>query len=83
MNIPIFVYAYFNLLGEITPRHVQLEDEKTHELSLYKVDVEYSKEEIHVGIATILFCCFIERNGCLERIKIRFHKATTQWVLVK
>ena len=81
-NMPIFVDAVFNLRGEIRPRYVCLQDEGTHQLSSYKVEVEYSKEESGFGMSTVLFGCFIERNGCQERIKIRFHRHTTQWVLI-
>jgi hypothetical protein len=78
MNTPIAVKAAFSVTGEIKPLYVQLEDKA------YKIhEIEYSKEEIYVGIATILFCCYIERNGQPERIKIRFHRNTTQWVLIK
>ncbi len=77
MNNPIAVNAYFNSNGEVLPRYLQLED------IIYKIhEVEYKKEEIYAGIPTILFCCYIERNGNPERIKIRFHRTTTQWVLI-
>ena len=81
-NVPISVDAFFNLRGEIRPRYVCLQDEETHQLSTYKIEVEYAKEENYSGISTVLFGCFIERNGCQERIKIRFHRHTTQWVVI-
>lgn len=78
MNIPISVSAVFNTMGEIAPRYVQMEDETTHTLTTYKVLVEYVTQELCVGIGTILFSCFIDRNGRQDRIKIRFNKASTK-----
>jgi hypothetical protein len=83
MNTPISAIAAFSVLGEVKPRYVQLEDESTHKLVNYKVEVEYYRDEIYVGIPTILFGCCIERNGQPERIKLRFHRNTTQWILIK
>ncbi|MDF2510479.1 MAG: hypothetical protein K0S04_345 [Herbinix sp.] len=58
MNTPIHVRAAFSVAGEIRPQYVQLDG------TAYKIhEIEYSKEEIYVGISTVLFCCYIERNG--------------------
>ncbi len=78
MNVPIAVKAAFSASGQIIPIYVQLENEA------YKIhEIEYTKEEIFAGISTVRFCCYIERNGELERLMIRFHRSTTQWVLLK
>ncbi len=81
-NIPIDVDAVFNTQGKIKPRLVQLQDPETKELITYTLRVEYSKPENYAGIPTILFGCYIERNGFQELIKIRYHKLTTQWVQI-
>lgn len=78
MNIPIAVKAAFSASGEIIPIYVQIE------IEAYKIqEIEYTKEEIFAGISTVRFCCYIERGGKLERIMIRFHRSTTQWVLIR
>ncbi len=82
-NIPIDVDAIFNTKGDVKPRLVWLEDENTKELYFYTLHVKYVKQEKYAGIPTILFGCYIERNGCQELIEIRYHKLTTQWVQVE
>lgn len=82
-NVPVDINAVFNVKGELRPRYVRLQDEDTKELYTYKIDVEYVKDENYAGIPSILFGCFIDRNGIQERIKIRYHKLTTQWVQIK
>lgn len=82
MNEPIVVDAIFDTQGKITPQSAKLQDKQTKELFSYNLSIEYSKLENFAGIPTVLFGCFIERNGCRELIKIKYHKLTTQWVLV-
>ena len=77
MNVPIATFADFKATGEIVPRYVRLDGVD------YKIqEIEYSKEEIYAGISTVRFCCYVERVGKLERIMIRFHRNTTQWVQI-
>lgn len=83
MNMPVDVIATFNTCGKIKPNYVRLED-NDHMLHTYKiVDIEYDKEEKYAGTSTLLYCCNIQVNNCLQQIKIKYHIATHQWVLVQ
>ncbi len=81
LHMPVDVIATFNVLGDIKPNFIRLEDEK-HVLQTYKIEnILYSKEEKYAGVAVMLFCCNIRSGDSLQMINIKYHIKTHQWVL--
>lgn len=81
-NMPVDVIATFNVQGKIKPNYIRLEDED-HALQTYKIEeILFSREEKYSGIPVLLFCCNIKRGECLQKINIKYHIKTHQWVLV-
>jgi hypothetical protein len=80
--MPVDVIATFNVLGEIKPNYIRLEDEG-HILQTYKIEsIIFCKEEKYAGISVLLFCCNIMRGDCMQMINIKYHIKTHQWVFV-
>lgn len=82
-HMPVDVNATFNVQGKIKPLYIRLED-KEHVLHTYKIaDILYSKEEHYAGVEAMVFCCNIQREECMQMIKIKYHVKTHQWVFIQ
>ena len=81
--MPVDVIATFNVQGKIKPNYIRLEDEN-RTLQTYKIEsILFSKEEKYAGVPVLVFCCNIAQGSCLQRINIKYHIKTHQWVLAK
>lgn len=82
MHMPVDVIATFNVQGKVKPNYIRLEDEN-HVLQTFKIEsTEFCREEKFAGIPVLIFRCNILRGDCMQRINIKYHVKTHQWVLV-
>lgn len=80
--LPIDVNATFNVLGEIKPIYVRLEDDQ-HKLHTYKIQgIEYQKEDKRAGNISLIFVCNIEVEGIKKHLELAYNIASHKWVLL-
>lgn len=80
--LPVDVNATFNVLGDIKPIYIRLEDEE-HVLHTYKIQgVEYSKEDKRAGTIMLIFVCCIEVEGMQKQLRLAYHTSTHKWTLL-
>lgn len=83
MNRKVEVLAAFNLVGEVKPVYIRMEDDE-HLLHTYKIEhVRNIKKENLLGMESILFVCEILVRDCLVEIKLRHYGSSHKWMRVQ
>jgi hypothetical protein len=80
--LPIDIIATFNVLGDIKPNYVRLEDDN-HALHTYKIEgIEYRKEDKRAGNTSLIFVCNIEVEGIKRQLELSYNLSSHKWVLL-